>query len=155
MSINPLNLTRNFKLYYSAFSPVFIEIPIKNNATETTWVSDGITMSYLKDRINEIGADYFGELTTTTTTTTTTSATSLNKIENNCYSYPSTNLLIGFIIGISLIILLSSINLVVMISEKRSKSRTKMEKNSGESLRFHEMFPDLNHPRQQRQQQQK
>ncbi|CAF5157623.1 unnamed protein product, partial [Rotaria socialis] len=25
-------------------------------------------MSYLKDRINEIGADYFGELTTTTTT---------------------------------------------------------------------------------------
>ncbi|CAF4608336.1 unnamed protein product, partial [Rotaria socialis] len=26
-------------------------------------------MSYLKDRINEIGADYFGELTTTTTTT--------------------------------------------------------------------------------------
>ncbi|CAF4562552.1 unnamed protein product, partial [Rotaria socialis] len=57
------------------------------------WVSDGITMSYLKDRINEIGADYFGELTTTTTTTTT-SATSFNKIENNCYSYPSTNLLI-------------------------------------------------------------
>ncbi|CAF4903178.1 unnamed protein product, partial [Rotaria socialis] len=50
-------------------------------------------MSYLKDRINEIGADYFGELTTTTTTTTT-SATSFNKIENNCYSYPSTNLLI-------------------------------------------------------------
>ncbi|CAF5062595.1 unnamed protein product, partial [Rotaria socialis] len=78
-------------------------------------------MSYLKDRINEIGADYFGELTTTTTTTTTTSAISLNKIENNCYSYPPTNLLIGFIIGIALIILLSSINLVVMISEKRSK----------------------------------
>ncbi|CAF2184236.1 unnamed protein product, partial [Rotaria magnacalcarata] len=102
MSINPFNLTRNFKLYYSAFSPVFIEIPIRNNATETTWVSDGITMGYLKDRINEIGADYFGELTTTTTTTTT-SATSLNKIENNCYSYPSTNLLIGFIIGIALI----------------------------------------------------
>ncbi|CAF2102232.1 unnamed protein product [Rotaria magnacalcarata] len=158
MSINPYHLTKNVRFSYGTFGPIFIEIPISSNATQTTWVSDGVTMGYLEGRINEISGDYFGELTTTAAAvaaTTTTSTTSLNKIENNCYSYPSTNLLIGFAIGIALIILLLSINLVVMISKKRSKYRTKMEKNSGESLRFHEMFPDLNHPRQQRQQQQK
>jgi multisubunit Na+/H+ antiporter MnhC subunit len=155
MSINPFQQTKNVRLYYDTFSPTFIEIPISNNATETVWVSDGVTMKYLRNRIDEISGGYFGDLPTTTTTTAAaaaaTSTTALHNIENKCYDYPSANVLTGFVIGIALIILLLSINLIVMISTKRSKYRTKMENISGEPLRFHEIFSDLNHPRQQQQ----
>lgn len=154
MSINPFQQTKNVRLFYSAFGPTFIEIPISKNATETTWVSGGVTMNYLRNRIDEISGSYFGDFPTITTTTAATTTISLNQIENKCYDYPSTNVLTGFVIGIALIILLLSINLVVMILTKRSKYRTRMENISGGSLPFNDLFPDLNHP-QRRQQQQK
>jgi hypothetical protein len=151
MSINPFQQTKNVRLYYDTFSPIYIEIPISNNATETVWASDGVTMKFLRQRIDEISGGYFGNLPTTTTAATTT--TSLHQIENKCSDYPSTNLLTGFFIGMALIILLLSINLV-MILTKRSKYRTKMENISGGSLRFNDLFPDLNQPQRRQQQQQ-
>ena len=151
MLINPFEITKIVKLSYGVLGPIYIEIPISDTATQTTWVSEGVTMNYLQGRINEISGDYFSDFTRTTRTTST-SATSLNKIENNCYNYPLTNVLYGFGIGIILIILLLLINLIVMISKKRSNYRTRMENISGESIRFPEMFSDLNRPRQQQQQ---
>jgi hypothetical protein len=156
MSINPFQQTKNVRLFYDTFSPIYIEIPISNNATETTWVSDGVTMKYLRNRIDEISGGYFGNLPTTTTTTAAaaaaTSTTTLHNIENKCYDYPSANVLTGFAIGIALIILLLSINLVVMILTKRSKYRTKMENISGGSLQLNDLFPDLNNTQRRQQQ---
>ncbi|CAF3259966.1 unnamed protein product [Rotaria socialis] len=154
MSINPFQQNKNVRLFYDTFSPIYIEIPISNNATETTWVSDGVTMKYLKICIDEISGGYFGYLPTTTAAAAATTTTSLHKMENKCSDYPSTNLITGFVIGMTLIILLLSINLVVMILTKRSKYRTRMENISGGSLRFNDLFPDLNQPQRRQQQQQ-
>ncbi|CAF5013527.1 unnamed protein product, partial [Rotaria socialis] len=114
------------------------------------------TVDYIKRRINEISGDYYVDLTSTmaiTTTTESSSSSQLNIVQNECNSYSTTNVLFGFGAGIALIILLLLVNLIVMLSKKRSKYHNRMENISGESLRFHEMFSDLNHPRQQSQQQ--
>ncbi|CAF1525045.1 unnamed protein product, partial [Rotaria sordida] len=108
-------------------------------------------------RIREISGNYTDEAALTIGITTTTQSSSppppLNIIQNECISYPTANILFGFGIGIALIILLLLINLV-MILKKRSNYRKEKENISAESLRFHEMFSDLNHARQQQQQQQ-
>ncbi|CAF4731734.1 unnamed protein product, partial [Rotaria socialis] len=52
--------------------PTFIEIPISKNETTTVWVSDGVTVDYIKRRINEISGDYYVDLTSTMAITTTT-----------------------------------------------------------------------------------
>ncbi|CAM4961697.1 unnamed protein product [Rotaria socialis] len=148
------NQMKTRKILHQIESPIYIEIPISNNATETTWVSDGVTMKYLKICIDEISGGYFGYLPTTTAAAAATTTTSLHKMENKCSDYPSTNLITGFVIGMTLIILLLSINLVVMILTKRSKYRTRMENISGGSLRFNDLFPDLNQPQRRQQQQQ-
>ena len=152
MSINPFQETKNVRLFYDTFSPIYIEIPTSNNTTEIVWVSDGVTVKYLKNRIDEISGGYFGDLPTTTTAATITT-TSLHQIENKCSDYPSTNVVTGFFIVMALIILLLSINLFVMILTKRSKYRTKMENISGGSLRLDDLFPDVNHPQRRQQQQ--
>ncbi|CAF1521906.1 unnamed protein product [Adineta steineri] len=156
--INVFKQAKLVKMFYGEVGPTFIEIPISKNETTTVWVSDGVTVDYIKRRINEISGDYYVDLTSTmaiTTTTESSSSSQLNIVQNECNSYPTTNVLFGFGAGIALIILLLLVNLIVMLSKKRSKYHNRMENISGESLRFHEMFPDLNHPRQQRQQQQK
>ncbi|CAF2229568.1 unnamed protein product [Rotaria magnacalcarata] len=144
------------KMFYGALGPAFFEIPISKNETTTVWVTDGVTMDYIKRRINEISGEYYSDLASTTPITTTTPESSslsrLNIIQNECISYPTANILFGFGIGIALIILLLLVNLV-MILKKRLNYRKEKENISGESLRFHEMFSDLNHPRQQQQQQ--
>ncbi|CAF1507541.1 unnamed protein product [Rotaria sordida] len=149
--------TKIVKMFYNNLSPAFVEIPIGHNKTKTVWVDNYATISYLRDRIREISGNYTDEAALTIGITTTTQSSSppppLNIIQNECISYPTANILFGFGIGIALIILLLLINLV-MILKKRSNYRKKKENISAESLRFHEMFSDLNHARQQQQQQQ-
>ncbi|CAF5142909.1 unnamed protein product, partial [Rotaria socialis] len=56
----------------------------------------------------------------TTTTESSSSSSQLNIIQNECNSYSTTNVLFGFGAGIALIILLLLVNLIVMLSKKRS-----------------------------------
>ncbi|CAF5041975.1 unnamed protein product, partial [Rotaria socialis] len=98
-------------MFYGEVGPTFIEIPISKNETTTVWVSDGVTMDYIKRRINEISGDYYVDLTsairiTTTTESSSSSSSQLNIVQNECNSYPTTNVLFGFGAGIALIILL-------------------------------------------------
>ncbi|CAF4730383.1 unnamed protein product, partial [Rotaria socialis] len=62
-----------------------------------------------------------------TTTTESSSSSQLNIIQNECNSYSTTNVLFGFGAGIALIILLLLVNLIVMLSKKRSKYHNRME----------------------------
>ncbi|CAF4438125.1 unnamed protein product, partial [Rotaria magnacalcarata] len=62
-----------------------------------------------------------------TTTTESSSSSQLNIIQNECNSYPTANVLFGFGAGIALIILLLLVNLIVMLSKKRSKYHNRME----------------------------
>ena len=143
---NLFEITKMVRLFYGRLGPIHVEIPINKNTSHAIMVTDSITMAELKDRIYEIGGDYLGDVPTKI------SATSLNTIENNCHNYPPTNVHIGFVIGIALIILLLSINIIVMILKKRSKYRTRIENISGGSLRLDDLFPDLNHTQRQQQQ---
>jgi hypothetical protein len=147
---NLFEITKMVRLFYGRLGPINVEIPINKNTSRSIIVTDSITLAELKDRVYEVGGDYFGDVPTTKT-----SATSLNTIENNCSNYPPTNVLIGFAIGIALIILLLSINVIVMILKKRSKYRTRIENISGDSLRLDDLFPDFNHTQRQQQQQKK
>ena len=152
------------RMIYGHYGPTIIEIPISDNKTETTWVTDGVSMSWVKRRINEISGDYYVDLASVLTTSTPATADSssssssaslspLNMIQNECYSYPSTTVLFGLGFGIALIILLLMVNLIVMKSKKQLKYSTGMENVSDEPLRFHEMFPGSNRAREQQQQQ--
>ncbi|CAF1514879.1 unnamed protein product [Rotaria magnacalcarata] len=147
-------LSKHVQLPNTTFENNKLQLDIR---TKTVWVDNYATISYLRDRIREISGNYTDEAALTIGITTTTQSSSppppLNIIQNECISYPTANILFGFGIGIALIILLLLINLV-MILKKRSNYRKKKENISAESLRFHEMFSDLNHARQQQQQQQ-
>ncbi|CAF1309164.1 unnamed protein product [Rotaria magnacalcarata] len=128
--INVFKQAKLVKMFYGEVGPTFIEIPISKNETTTVWVSDGVTVDYIKRRINEISGDYYVDLTSTmaiTTTTESSSSSQLNIIQNECNSYPTTNVLFGFGAGIALIILLLLVNLIVMLSKKRSKYHNRME----------------------------
>lgn len=154
---NFIGRDRIVKLYFGPFGPAFVDVPTGDNCTKTIYFTDGVTMAYVKLRINQIIADYLVRpipipKSTATTPASLSSSIPSNIDENKCNDYLSTNIRIGFAIALLLILLLLLINIFFVIKTKRSKDRSRIENISGESLRLNDIFSDLNHATQRERQ---
>ncbi|CAF2973925.1 unnamed protein product [Rotaria sp. Silwood2] len=147
-------------MFFNEHSPIYFEVPISHNKTETTWVYDGVTMGYVRRRINEISGDYFVELTSLSLSATgavtadniPTSTTSLKMAENQYHDgYSSRNILIVFGLGMVLIIVLLLLNCYGLIVLRRSRHHIytylpilqNLEKTKKEYSKYDEMDAPL------------
>ncbi|CAF3246721.1 unnamed protein product, partial [Rotaria sp. Silwood2] len=153
---------RSVNMFFNELSPIYFEVPISRNQTETVWVTDSVTMAYVRRRINEISGNYLIEpnylsssaIGAPTADIIPTSTKSLNMAENQCHGgYPSRNILIVFGLGMVLIIVLLLLNCYGMIVIRRSRHRKDIENISADPLELHGMFPDLNQRTRQQSQQ--